>query len=167
MEVDQVLPRDRFERRLGGVLGGEVVVAAEEALEFALLDGRCVVVAALHLLQRLALGQLEPALVEARIAQHIDEQGEARVDVLGEAIERRLAGDVADSGIDRRRQERDFIVKNVGALGFGSAGPHLRAGQLRQADLLCGLEIIAGANQHRDGDEWKVMVLDEKRGCAV
>ena len=167
VERDQILARDSFDRSAGGLRRREVLLAAHEPLELALLDRRRVVVAPLHLLQRLALGELEAVFGETRIAQHIGEQIEPRVDVLRQAVERSLPLYIADPGVDRGRQERDLLVEHIGRFGLGAARAHLRPGHLREAGLAGRLEIIARPNQHRDVDQRELMILHQKRRRPV
>ena len=162
----QILARDRFDRSLGRGNGREVALAAQQPFELARLDARRAVVAPLHDLQRLVLGELQPVFGEAGMAQHVGEHRQARVDIPAQAVERCAALHAADRGRDLRRQKGRLLVEHRRRLGFRAAGAHLRARQLRQSLLARRIQILAGAHQHGDVDQREFVVLDQVRHAA-
>ena len=82
VKSNHVFARERLYRRFGAVDTGEVLVPAHQTIPFAAFDAVRPVIAAFHLLQVLALVQVQPVLLKGRPPQHLEEKLESFVHVL-------------------------------------------------------------------------------------
>ena len=111
VEGHEVVAGERLDRRLGREVVREVALAVEQHVPLRALDVLGVVVALLHLLERLLLGQGQAVLLEARLAQHLHEELERLVEVVGEAVEAGRARGGPDAGRDLGGQEVEPLVE--------------------------------------------------------
>ena len=162
MKCRQVVAGDRLDRGPGPRRRREVGGTAHQPAELASLDARGRVVATLHLLNRLALGQRQPVVVEPGVAQHIEEQIETDVEILRQAVQVRPAGRGADVAANLRRQKRCRLVEVGRAHRRGAAGPQLAAGETGQPDLVRRVEIATGADRDRERDQRQFVVFDDE-----
>jgi hypothetical protein len=125
VEVNEVLTRDSFDGSLRRLLRREVLSAVEEAAPLARLDAGRVVVAPLHRLKNLALGELQPVLLKDGRAQHVRVERESLVNVLGEEVEVGAPLRRADAGRKLRGEEVGRLVELLGRHLLCAARAHL------------------------------------------
>ncbi len=141
--------------------------AVEQHPPLARLDVGGVVVPLLHLLEGLLLREGEAVLLEARLAQHLHEDPERLVEVVGEAVEAGGAGDGPDPGRDLGGEEVELLVELLGGQALRPAPAHLRADEAGEALLAGGLEPAPDAHRERDVHEGKRPVLGDVDDHAV
>jgi len=137
----------------------KVRLAVQEPAPLAGLDRAGVVVALLHVLQRVALLDLETTLLEARRAHHVEEQIERRIEHAREAVERGPRLRAAHEAADVRGEKVHLLVELLGREPLRPALADHRPGEAGQAGLRGRLEEVAGADEHRHVDERQSVVL--------
>ena len=167
VERRQVVARDRLDSGPRPRPGREVRVAAHQARPLAPLDARRRVVAPLQLLQGLALGEGQPALVEPRVPEHVEEEVEAGVEVAGQAVHVGPARGRPDVAADLRGEEGGLLVEVGRAHRRRPARPHLAAGEAGEADLVRRVQVRPGADGHPHRRQRQLVVLHHEDDDAV
>ena len=154
---------DRFDGRLGRLLGREMVIATHQAGKLSALDAAQLIVAPLHSLQSPRAGNFKPLRVESGVLQHVEEHRQRCIQILPQAIDRRAARGRSDARRDLRGQKCSLLVELARGHRFRAARAHLTAGKSGQPQMLVGNQIAARAHGQRDRDQRQLMVFDQIR----
>ena len=122
----------------------EVFAEGQEPL-LAAFDGGGFVVALLHGLQHLLLAQRDLVVLEPRRGQHLAQNGQAFVQILGQQVQAHAALVIADARVELRGQKGQALFEVLGGLGLRAAPRQQVAGQVGQALFARRFQIRPGA----------------------
>src|SRR5690606_20684878 len=162
MELDEILASDPLDRRAGGLLGAEMVLAVEEPCPFPALDRSGRVVSAREALEDAALLDREAISVESRARDHLEEEIERTLEILREAVEARDAFVVLKGAGDVGGEEVRFLIELVGRVARGPSRTH--QGRRHRCEPFASLRIEVASDAHVDVDvdEGNGRVLDHE-----
>ena len=159
MKRQHVVPGDRLERRGVGVAVDEVFLPVHQEVPLEAFDRTGRVVPPLDVLQA-ALPRLpQTLLVEAGIAQHVNQQRQGFIDVLRQARNAGGALGVVNAGMQRGGQKLQLLVEFRGRQALRASVAQLLAGQRSQPRLLGWIEGRPGADQNHHVEGWQFAVL--------
>ncbi len=142
-----------------GRLPGHGVVAVEELLVLPAEDAVRLVVGLAQLLDEAGLGQLQGLLAESRIPEHVEERGQALVEVLGQDRQAEGRGPLPDHEVQGAAEEIDAVLDGRSFFGGRAALDELVAEDAAETGLVLGDVEVAAVDDGGDVEERQALVL--------